>query len=105
MRVQFKVTCDGSMEMLFLGFPNRMHCSLINTSLIPMTFTLRVPADEIEGVNSFSAITSDYYSQESHESRRREFEITPVTATLTPQSTQEIQVLIKACCHVGATVT
>ena len=75
-----------------IGFPNRRHCSLINTSLIPMTFTLRVPADEIEGTGSYIAVMSGY-SEESQEYRHREFEITPVTATLAPQSTQDIQVL------------
>jgi hypothetical protein len=85
----------GKIKYLLLysiGFPNRKHCSLINTSLIPMTFTLRVPADEIEGTGSYIAVMSGY-SEESQEYRHREFEITPVTATLAPQSTQDIQVL------------
>ena len=63
----------------------------MNTSLIPMTFTLRVPADEVEG--SYSGVMSGD-SDESEEYRHREFEITPAMATLAPQSTQDIQVPI-----------
>ncbi len=54
-----------------------------------MTFTLRVPADEIEG--SYSAVMSGH-SEESQGYAHREFEITPVSATLAPQSTQDVQV-------------
>lgn len=75
--------------MVFPGFPYKKHCSLINTSLIPMTFTLRVPADEVEG--SYSAMMSAL-SEESPAYRHREFVLTPSTATLAPQSTQNIQV-------------
>jgi hypothetical protein len=55
-----------------------------------MTFTLRVPADEVEG--SYSDVMTGH-SDDSQEYRHREFEITPATATLAPQSTQDIQVL------------
>ena len=57
-----------------------------------MTFTLRVPADEVEETESYSVVISGD-SEESEQYRNREFEITPATATLGPQSAQDIQVL------------
>ena len=80
------------MSICLLGFPNKKHCSLINTSLIPMTFILRVPADEVGGTDSHSAVVRGD-NEESQEYRHREFVITPVTATVAPQSTHDIQVI------------
>ena len=78
----------------FVGFPNKKHCSLVNTSLIPMTFTLKVPADEIEEINYEEETESD---SEAQNYKQREFEITPFSATLSPQSTQDIQVSQLQC--------
>lgn len=74
------------------GFPNRKHCSLINTSLIPMTFTLRVPADEDEENYGYNELMSENGDQSHEEYKLREFEITPSSATLAPQSSQDIQI-------------
>ena len=53
-----------------------------------MTFTLKVPADEIEE-NYEEEMESDH---DARNYKQREFEITPFSATLSPQSTQDVQV-------------
>ena len=70
-------------------------CRLINTSLIPMTFYLRVPSDGTGHLASSIAgsFLSDAYIDESYLHQPPiEFEIYPNTGTIGPQSEIEIQV-------------
>ena len=82
-------------SFLSLGFTHVAACRLINTSLIPMTFLLRVPSDGTGYLASSIAgsFLNDSYIDESHlHQPPREFEIYPNTGTLGPQSEIEIQV-------------
>lgn len=55
-----------------------------------MTFKLKVPADEaLDGYRYDEPMENDI---DSSEYERREFQITPLLATLLPQSSQDIQV-------------
>ncbi|XP_046359897.2 hydrocephalus-inducing protein homolog isoform X3 [Haliotis rufescens] len=76
------------------GFLNTQYCTLMNTSLVPMTFHLRVPGD---GTNDSICSTSDLDLNRSElgsmvVSSPREFEIVPSTETIPPQS--EIKVTV-----------
>ena len=78
-----------------LGFTHVAACRLINTSLIPMTFYLRVPSDGTGHLASSIAgsFLSDAYIDESQlHQPPKEFEIYPNTGTLAPQTEVEIQV-------------
>ena len=55
-----------------------------------MTFTLRVPADCSEESYKFNQTIEELESEETH--KKREFHVQPRSATVEPQSTQEIQV-------------
>ena len=73
------------------GFVNNQTCVLSNTALVPMTFNLRVPGD---GTGESICSTSEFGSTVSETSvvPPKEFEITPSSGTLDPQSEISIQV-------------
>ena len=64
------------------GFLNTFHCTLSNTSLVPMTFSLRVPGDGMsDSLSSTSEIESTY--SEAGSLIPKEFEITPARGNST----------------------
>ncbi|KFV73572.1 Hydrocephalus-inducing protein, partial [Struthio camelus australis] len=82
------------------GFPCTLSCCLNNTSLVPMTFTLRIPGDGPgePSVSSFAQISDD-----TRPSWRRgvrghvkptEFTITPCRGTVRSQGLLDIQVTL-----------
>ncbi|XP_041375521.1 hydrocephalus-inducing protein homolog [Gigantopelta aegis] len=77
------------------GFLNTQTCTLLNTSLVPMTFRLRIPTD---GVVESICCTTDLNGEEPERNSSarvgppREFEIIPVTETLLAQSEMKITV-------------
>ena len=82
------------------GFLNTQSCTLMNTSLVPMKFTLRVPGD---GITDSICGTSDLDSNRSQMgspppplaprvAHPKEFEILPESGILQPQS--EVRVTV-----------
>ncbi|NXF81935.1 HYDIN protein, partial [Sclerurus mexicanus] len=82
------------------GFPRTLSCRLTNTSLMPMTFNLRIPEDGLgePSTTSFVQISSD-----AHPSWRKrtqglmepmEFTIKPCRGTICSQEFQDIQVTL-----------
>lgn len=74
------------------GFVNSQLCSLVNTSLVPMSYQLRVPGD---GVGDSLCSTSEYdstVSEAGSSTNPKEFEITPASGILPPKSEVKIQV-------------
>ena len=68
----------------------------MNTALVPMTFNLRVPGDGVGGDSICS--TSEYdstFSETGSGTSPKEFEITPSSGTIPPQS--EIRVRVDLC--------
>ncbi|CAH2323836.1 Hypothetical predicted protein [Pelobates cultripes] len=82
------------------GFPQTLMCSLCNTSLVPMTFNLRIPGDGNgePSVTSTSQILQDTRSswrQPSHRGTRpQEFSITPSQGTIRSQGCLDIKVTL-----------
>ena len=71
---------------------NTQTCHLINTALVPMSYTLLVPGD---GVGESISSTSEYDSTISEVDSSippKEFQITPCSGTVEPQSKVKIQV-------------
>ncbi|XP_042303502.1 hydrocephalus-inducing protein homolog [Sceloporus undulatus] len=82
------------------GFPRTLSCCLSNTSLVPMTFHLRVPGD---GSGDPSITSQDQATDISRPSWRmagftgakpKEFAITPHCGTIHPLGTMDIQVTL-----------
>ncbi|XP_077746030.1 hydrocephalus-inducing protein homolog isoform X3 [Canis aureus] len=82
------------------GFPHTLICSLNNTSLVPMTFKLRVPGD---GNGRKSISTCEHYSDNKIPSwnkdkipimKPKEFTITPSSGTIRPQGFAAIRVTL-----------
>ncbi|XP_041629003.1 hydrocephalus-inducing protein homolog isoform X2 [Vulpes lagopus] len=82
------------------GFPHTLICSLNNTSLVPMTFKLRVPGD---GNGHKSISTCEQYSDNKIPSwnkdkipimKPKEFTITPSSGTIRPQGFAAIRVTL-----------
>ncbi|KAI4571668.1 hypothetical protein MJG53_013774 [Ovis ammon polii x Ovis aries] len=82
------------------GFPHTLICSLNNTSLVPMTFRLRVPGD---GVGQQSILSCEQYSDnqkpfwnkdELPVIRPKEFTITPSCGTIRSQGFAAIRVTL-----------
>ncbi|KAM8946018.1 LOW QUALITY PROTEIN: hydrocephalus-inducing protein homolog [Pelodytes ibericus] len=121
----FQVTVDGSPEAIILtirgcvigptfhfsvpslnfgdvsfGFPQTLTCSLNNTSLVAMTFNLRIPGDGSgdPSVTSAEQILDDRRSswrrRLNGEPRAREFSITPNQGTIRSQGLLDIQVTL-----------
>ncbi|XP_077145064.1 hydrocephalus-inducing protein homolog isoform X4 [Ranitomeya variabilis] len=82
------------------GFPETLSCSLNNTSLVPMSFSLRVPGDGSgdPSITSHSHILGDQdapWRRQQHGGRRpREFTITPSTGTIRSQGLLDIEVTL-----------
>ena len=77
---------------LLVGFVSSLTCSLHNTALVPMTYSLRVPGD---GTGESISSTSDYDSTLSDPTPAvppKEFEITPPSGTLAPSSKATIKI-------------
>ncbi|XP_064641495.1 hydrocephalus-inducing protein-like isoform X2 [Lineus longissimus] len=70
------------------GFKNTQFCTLHNSSLVPMTYTLRIPGDG--DTPSVEATDDEAIDNSIH--NPKEFEITPNTGTLPPQSNKKIQI-------------
>ncbi|XP_073081517.1 hydrocephalus-inducing protein homolog [Manis javanica] len=82
------------------GFPHTLICSLNNTSLVPMTFKLRIPGD---GVGHKSISSCEQYSDnrrpiwnkdEIPVIKPQEFTITPDRGTIRPQGFAPIRVTL-----------
>ena len=83
------------------GFRHTQKCSLMNTSLVPMSFHLRVPGD---GHSPSICATADLEmdapqitSTPRHGlpgSSAKEFEILPSTGTIPPQSEMKVEVTL-----------
>lgn len=86
------------MHCLLTGFVYTRHCTLVNTSLIPMTFNLRVPADGISNDDSHSRdslIDSNISDVGSTiMPSPKEFDITPSSGIIAPQGTMDVKVSI-----------
>lgn len=85
--------------ILFVGFLNTQSCTLMNTSLVPMKFTLRVPGDGIAesicGTSDLDSNRSQMGSPAPIATRAgppKEFEILPESGILQPQSEVRITV-------------
>ncbi|XP_068693384.1 hydrocephalus-inducing protein homolog [Montipora foliosa] len=78
------------------GFVNTCYCTLVNTSLIPMTFNLRVPADgwANDEPHSHDSLIDSNISDvgSSGIPFPREFDIVPSSGTIAPQGEMEIKV-------------
>lgn len=86
------------LTFFFPGFPHTLICSLNNTSLVPMTFKLRVPGDG-DGHKSISSCDqySDYKRPSGNKDeipimKPKEFTITPSSGTIRPQGFAAIRV-------------
>ncbi|XP_068116429.1 hydrocephalus-inducing protein homolog [Hyperolius riggenbachi] len=85
------------------GFPCTLTCSLNNTSLVPMSFSLRVPGDgrEEPSTTSHSFVledkTSSWKIQHKGGSRAQEFSIIPSRGTIRSQGLLDIEVTF--CCN------
>ncbi|XP_066540500.1 hydrocephalus-inducing protein homolog isoform X2 [Hoplias malabaricus] len=82
------------------GFPQTLTCWLSNTSLVPMSFSLRIPGD---GVGKDSITSMDQVSQlnrnewrtgDSLSEKPREFRVAPSSGTIRAQSKIDIQVTL-----------
>ncbi|KAM6177458.1 hydrocephalus-inducing protein homolog [Erethizon dorsatum] len=82
------------------GFPHTLMCSLNNTSLVPMTFKLRIPRD---GLGLKSSPSCDQASsnrslsgpsEEIHTEKPKEFTITPNCGTIRSQGFAAIKVTL-----------
>ncbi|XP_033896012.3 hydrocephalus-inducing protein-like [Acipenser ruthenus] len=81
------------------GFPHTLTCCLHNTSLVPMTFYLRVPADGSEDTCvTSSALVSDtnrtMWRGSDQALSPREFTVTPSTGTIRSQGLMDVQVTL-----------
>ncbi|XP_075181569.1 hydrocephalus-inducing protein homolog [Anomaloglossus baeobatrachus] len=82
------------------GFPQTLCCSLNNTSLVPMSFSLRVPGDGSgdPSITSHTRILEDKaapWRRRQHGGRTpQEFTITPCTGTIRSQGLLNIEVTL-----------
>ncbi|XP_030894071.1 hydrocephalus-inducing protein homolog [Leptonychotes weddellii] len=82
------------------GFPHTLMCSLNNTSLVPMTFQLRVPGDgdghkSISSCNQYSDYKRSSWSKDEIPIMKpKEFTITPSSGTIRPQGFAAIRVTL-----------
>ncbi|XP_049719569.1 hydrocephalus-inducing protein homolog isoform X3 [Elephas maximus indicus] len=82
------------------GFPHTLICSLNNTSLVPMTFKLRVPGDGLgsKSISSFKQNSNNkkpsLNKEEIPAMKPREFTITPSCGTIRPQGFAAIRVTL-----------
>ncbi|XP_015224105.2 hydrocephalus-inducing protein homolog isoform X3 [Lepisosteus oculatus] len=81
------------------GFPHTLTCCLNNTSLVPMTFTLRVPGDgsgeaSMTSASQVSDMNRTTWANFSQADRPREFTVTPSNGTVRAQGLTDIQVTL-----------
>ncbi|XP_057569314.1 hydrocephalus-inducing protein homolog [Hippopotamus amphibius kiboko] len=82
------------------GFPHTLICSLNNTSLVPMTFKLRVPGDgvgqkSISSCEQYSGNKKSYWNKDDIPVMRpKEFTITPDCGTIRSQGFAAIRVTL-----------
>nr|XP_023421731.1 hydrocephalus-inducing protein homolog [Cavia porcellus] len=81
------------------GFPHTLMCSLNNTSLVPMTFKLRIPRDgnDLKSTPSCEQASNKRLpgtSEEIHTVKPKEFTITPTCGTIRPQGFAAIKVTL-----------
>lgn len=80
------------------GFPHTLTCSLSNTSLVSMSFDLRIPGDGIgrDSVTSIEQVTeldrNDWKPGDRTSERPQEFRVTPSSGTIRAQSQMDIKV-------------
>ncbi|XP_066569678.1 hydrocephalus-inducing protein homolog [Amia ocellicauda] len=78
------------------GFPHTLTCCLNNTSLVPLTFSLRVPGDGSEEGSVTSTIQVSDLNRtawgSSQAAQPREFTVTPSSGTVRAQGLTDIQV-------------
>lgn len=99
------VLCKSKTPLEFIfwlaGFKHTQTCSLMNTSLVPMSFHLRVPGDghtpSICATSDLDPETPRTASTPRHGlsgSLAKEFEILPSTGTIPPQSEMKVAVTL-----------
>ncbi|XP_069073573.1 hydrocephalus-inducing protein homolog [Pleurodeles waltl] len=97
----FSVPALNFGDMSF-GFPRTLKVSLHNTSLVPLTFNLRVPMD---GTGEPSVMSCDqilekeraaWMMEHQGDTKPTEFSITPSSGTIRPQGNLNIQVTLCA---------
>ncbi|XP_026722885.1 hydrocephalus-inducing protein homolog, partial [Athene cunicularia] len=82
------------------GFPHTLSCRLINNSLVPLTFNLRIPGDGLgePSVSSFAHMTDNTHLLQRKGAQRhlrpREFTIKPHRGTIHPLGFLDIQVTL-----------
>ncbi|XP_044902281.1 hydrocephalus-inducing protein homolog isoform X9 [Felis catus] len=82
------------------GFPHTLICSLNNTSLVPMTFKLRVPGDgdghkSISSCEQYSDNKIPFWNKDERPvTKPKEFTITPSSGTIRPQGFAAIRVTL-----------
>ncbi|XP_074751148.1 hydrocephalus-inducing protein homolog [Athene noctua] len=82
------------------GFPHTLSCRLTNTSLVPLTFNLRVPGDGLgePSVSSFAHAADNAHLLQRKGAQRhlrpREFSIKPRRGTIRPLGFLDIQVTL-----------
>ncbi|KAG7333195.1 hypothetical protein KOW79_003330 [Hemibagrus wyckioides] len=82
------------------GFPQTLTCSLTNTSLVSMSFGLRIPGDGMgrDSVTSTEQVTeldrNDWKPGDRASERPREFRVTPSSGTIRAQSQMVIKVTL-----------
>ena len=75
------------------GFKSTQVATLVNTALVPMSFSLRVPGDgEGEVVSATSGEVT--LGRSNLSTPAREFQIIPASGTIDPQSEVKIEVSI-----------
>lgn len=83
---------------LLAGFPQMLTFCLTNTSLVPMTFSLRIPGDGTGPPSITSALQvsqlnrTKWLSEESAGERPTEFSIIPSSGTVRAQGQVDLQV-------------
>lgn len=82
----------------YAGFPETLACCLTNTSLVPMTFNLRVPGDGTGPPSITSALQvsqhnrTQWLSEESSVEHPTEFSVIPSSGTVRAQGQVDLQV-------------
>ncbi|XP_070253950.1 hydrocephalus-inducing protein homolog isoform X4 [Myotis yumanensis] len=80
------------------GFPHTLICSLNNTSLVPMTFKLRIPGDGHESISSCEQYTDtkgpSWNKEEIPIMKPKEFTITPNCGTIRSQGFAAVRVTL-----------
>ncbi|XP_053771126.1 hydrocephalus-inducing protein homolog isoform X8 [Desmodus rotundus] len=77
------------------GFPHTLICSLNNTSLVPMTFKLRIPGDGVSSCRDFSGNQGPSWNKdEIPTTKPKEFTITPNCGTIRSHGFAAIRVTL-----------